>query len=273
VGDGVVTAVSWPAVVEVLTQVEALPPEVSGTLAFGDTTAAVGAIFVERGRVCWVAARGLRRRLRDLLQQHAAIPNADLDRVYERCRAERKLLGETLVAEGWIDARDLEAALRWHSAESLAVLCADPAPAIWSPRTDGYHPVNSFTPSEVLDDVIARFAPDDVTAAAAELDGLELPAVRIAAFATDRDRVGLRPVAFHGVGATVAELATLAQWARALPLAGRELGTSPRLALATTAAGDTIASWWNGGLLYTALCTERAHLTRLAARHLGARAS
>ena len=267
------SAVSWPAVVEVLTQVEALSPEVSGTLAFGAPTATAGAIFVERGRVCWVAARGLRRRLRDLLQHHAAIPDADLDRVYERCRAEGKLLGETLVAEGWLDARDLEAALRWHSAESLAVLCADAAPAIWSPRADGYHPLTSFSPAEVLDDVIARFAPDDVTAAAAELDGLDLPEVRIAAFATDGDRVGLRPVAFHGAGATVTELATLARWARALPLAGRELGTSPRLALATTTAGDTIASWWNGGLLYTALCTERAHLTRLASRHLGARPS
>lgn len=267
------TPVSWPCVLEVLTKVESLAPDASGTLAFGAPAATSGAIFVDRGRVCWVAARGLRRRLRDLLQHHATIPDADLDRVYERCRAEGKLLGETLVAEGWLDARDLETALRWHSAESLAMLCADARPAVWSPRSAGYQPLASFSPVEVLDDMIKRFAPEDVHAAYRELDGLELPDVRLAAFAVEGDRIGLRPVAFHGAGATVTELVTLSRWARALPLAGRELGTSPNLALATTTTGDSIVSWWSGGLLYTALCTEREQLTRLASRRLGARAS
>ena len=112
--------VHWNTLVEVLSRVERLSSTDSGLLSFGPTP--LGGIFVERGRVCWVAARGLQQRLRDLLEDYTKDVDA-LARVAERCRAEGLLLGQTLVAEGLLQPSELEVALRRHSAECLIELC------------------------------------------------------------------------------------------------------------------------------------------------------
>lgn len=257
---------AWSTLVAALARVESIDPAASGILSFGAPP--FGAIFVDRGRVCWVAADGLQRRLRDLLRQHAAIPDAALDLVYERCRREGRLLGETLVAEGWLAAPALEAALRWHSAESLVTLCASPAPLTWSPRPDGYHPDVSFAPLDVLAEVVARVAPTDAATAAAELTGLDAPGLQVAVFAAEPSGEALRPVAFRSDAGSIDALITMSGWARALPLASRELGVEPRLALACTSAGDSVLGWWRHDLLFTAVPRDREQLAFLTSRCL-----
>lgn len=257
---------AWTTLIAALARVEALPPDASGILSFGEPP--FGAIFVDRGRVCWVAADGLQRRLRDLLQHHAAIPDAALDSVYERCRREGRLLGETLVAEGWLSTAALEAALRAHSAESLIVLCARPAPLTWTPRLAAYHPEVSFAPLDLLGEVIASAVPDEAAAAAGELAALDLPDVPVAVFAADPTGDALRPVAFRDSAATVDGLVAMSAWARALPLAAHELGVHPRLALASTTTGDSVLGWWRQGLLFAVVPRDRGQLALVTSRCL-----
>src|SRR5690242_12230523 len=106
-------AVDWTSLGDALVRVERLTESDSGLLSFGVPQA--GGIFVERGRICWVAMRGRGQRLRDLLGVHCSIDDAELERVSERCRAEDKLIGQTLVEEGRILPGQLERALRQHS--------------------------------------------------------------------------------------------------------------------------------------------------------------
>ena len=55
--------IDWIALGDALLQIERLNKDDSGLLEFGLEQR--GGIFVEQGRVCWVAASGLGRRLRD----------------------------------------------------------------------------------------------------------------------------------------------------------------------------------------------------------------
>lgn len=137
------TGVEWPALVGALRHVERLGHTDSGLLSFGD--APVGGIFVEQGRVCWVAARGLQRRLRDLLRAHSPMSPEQLEQMYQRCRAEGRVLGEALVDEGFIAPSELQRALRRHSAECLLDLCRSPRATTWSSHGGrGYAPRFTF---------------------------------------------------------------------------------------------------------------------------------
>jgi hypothetical protein len=80
------------------------------------------------------------------------------------------------------------------------------------------------------------------------------------------------PVAAFGE-LTVHELATLGRWAMALPLATRELAATPSFTLAATAAGDTIAVWWRGELLFAVACGDRRGIAEVVAHHLSGEAA
>lgn len=261
------TAHLWRRVVEVLRTVEDLGPEASGTLVLGATP--VDAIHVDEGRICWIAARSLKQRLSDLLQARAAIPDADIARVLERCRAGHQLLGETLVAEGWLDEAALDGALRQHSAESLLALCREPPSPRWLPRTGGYRPRNSFTPIESLVDVGALLAPTALDRADAELEAAWGDAIDAAAFAIADGGAALVPIIAAG-RFTVATLAALASQLGQVPLAARELGTTPRAAVLTDVDGATTVVWWRDKLLVSASSADRLALVNLVNLHLAA---
>jgi hypothetical protein len=54
----------------------------------------------------------------------------------------------------------------------------------------------------------------------------------------------------------------------ALPLATRELGATPSFTLAATAAGDTVAVWWRGELLFAVACDDRSGVAAVVTHHL-----
>ena len=58
------------------------------------------------------------------------------------------------------------------------------------------------------------------------------------------------------------------RWALALPRALRELGATPSFTLAATAAGDTVAVWWRGQLLYAVACADRLSVAAIIGHHL-----
>jgi hypothetical protein len=263
-----VQAAAWSKLIDALVRVEDVAPSDSGLLSF-EVNPELGGILVEKGRICWAAAQGMQQRLRDLLQTFAADRGIDFERIYERCRAEGRLLGQTLVEEGWVTPRELESALRRHSAESLIALCSDDDElTAWRSRGgNGYSPRFTFRPIDVLLDVASLYAPDLQDLARTELAAFDAPDRHGAAFCIEPGYAIAVPVAAFGV-LTVHELATLGRWARTLPQATLELGATPSFTLAATAAGNTIAVWWRGELLFAVACDDRRSIAEVVARHL-----
>ncbi|MET0592003.1 MAG: hypothetical protein ABW133_04840, partial [Polyangiaceae bacterium] len=147
------TTIAWESALGALTKVEHLGVAESGLLSFCDKPG--GGIFVENGRICWVAADGLQHRLRDLLRRRAVGREAAVDEIYERCRVQRRPFGQTLVTEGVVSSSELEIVLRRHSAESLLHLCRKVVPRRWASRgSRGYSADFTFRAVDVLTDIV-----------------------------------------------------------------------------------------------------------------------
>lgn len=262
------SGVQWPSLVLALSRVERLGETDSGLLSFGE--APVGGIFVERGRVCWVAARGLQRRLRDLLREGSSMSSEQMESMYERCRAEGRLLGETLVDEGKLAPSRLQRALRQHSAECLLDLCRSSRTTSWSSHGGrGYAPRFTFRAVDLLFDSVALVYPGLQAQALSELSQVSAPGRRAVAFVRDDASDSLLPLAETG-GYGVEHMLGLSRGLASLPHAALELGTTPSFTLSTTEDGETIVLWWGGALLYAVSCPDRMSLAALTAQHLAA---
>lgn len=260
------TTVRWSSLLGALARVERLGESDSGLLSFGDDP--IGGIFVEQGRVCWVAARGLERRLRALLSAHSRMSTEELERMYERCRAEGRLLGETLVDEGLLAPSDLQQALRRHSAECLVELCSSPrTTSWWSHSGRGYAPRFTFRAVDLLFDSVALVFPELHASALSELARVEGPDRKVAAFVRDEESGTLLPLA-EGGGYDVGELQVLGRDVGALPRACHELGATPSFVVSTTGDGRSVVVWWDRELLFAVSCADRACLAALTALRL-----
>lgn len=237
----------------------------SGLLAFGEE-AADGGIFVERGRVCWAVARGMGRRLHEILQSYAP-DDVDFEAIYRRCRDTGRMLGETLVEAGYITPRQLETGLRRHSAEALlALVDLDPEEPAWRPRGEqGYAPQFTFRPLDVLLEAVSLSSPQIQARAQDVLDRFAAPGRSGAAFHAGDD---VLPVAAFG-DISLQSTWALGRWAAQLAGATRELGSTASLAIATTEPGDTIAVWWADELIYAVICDDRRALGEVL-QHVGA---
>lgn len=110
-----------------------------------------GAVFIERGRICWAAARGLARRLTELLGERSTLDPHAMESVFRTCKEQHIPLGEHLVSRGVLSASDLRDALLQHTIESLGHLCSSDARASWVPRAGkSYSPRFTFATSELL---------------------------------------------------------------------------------------------------------------------------
>ena len=258
--------VDWPSLVDALARVERCGTDNSGLLSFVD--APQGGVFVEGGRVCWVAAQGFQRRLRDLLRTHSNVTDAELDRIYERCRSTGGLLGQTLVSEGLLEPEELQRALRRHSAECLVNLCQTPREASWALHAGrGYAPAFTFRAIDLLFDSAALYYPTLQAEARKELAAFAGPEQQGTAFILDSDIGMLLPVAATE-GTTVHTMATLGRSIEAIPRANRELGTVPTFTLAFRESGSAQVLWWRGPLLFSLSCPTRSSLASATARHL-----
>lgn len=256
----------WRALLDVLSAVEAMGDDDTGLLSFGE--APIGGIFVERGRICWIAARGLQRRLRDLLRSSSSIDQARLDRLYERCRSEGLFFGQTLVAEGLLQPDELRFALSRHSAESLAELCRRAEPTSWSSHVGcGYAPKFTFLAADLLLDTTAIYYPEQQREAAHELAAFDGEQRCGAAYFFDLDRELLLPLARIG-GASVELMRVLGDSSLPLPRASRELGTPPSFTLSSTPSGRSLLVWWRGSTLFAVCCEDRASAAAVTARRL-----
>jgi len=258
--------VDWSALADALLRIERLGGDDSGLLEFGAEQR--GGIFVEKGRVCWVAASGLGHRLRNLILVYSEIDEAELDRVCEQCRARGGMVGQTLVEEGLITSEELESALRHHSAESLLELCRSPLPTRFRAHTGrGYAPRFTFRPLDLLLDTVGACFPERQLEARRELEAFVEPGTQAVAFVFQAQSDCLLPVVEVGHH-TVEDLRALARWASSMPNASLELAAAPSFTLAVTSKGDSVLVWWNAGLLYAVLCQDRTSLAAVTSRHM-----
>lgn len=129
-----------------------------------------GSIYIQSGRICWIAAKGLDRRLTQLLAERAGVNPHEMERHFVRCRNAKVPLGEDLVARKLVSATDLRRALLDHSAESLTVLCKEEAVGRWRPQRGGYSARFVFTTAEIAGHAYAVEAPAAAAAAAGVLE-------------------------------------------------------------------------------------------------------
>lgn len=116
-----------------------------------------GVVFIECGRICWAAARGLARRFTELLCARANVAKDEMEAIFRHCQDEHVPLGEFLVARGVVEAPALREALLDHTAESTESLCASDADAAFRPRPGpGYSPRFTFGTVEILARTAAR---------------------------------------------------------------------------------------------------------------------
>jgi hypothetical protein len=215
-----VTAASAPRelvlrdVVDLLAAVDELGESATGELALDVGEDAQGAVFIEKGRVCWAAARGLAGRLTELLAARSAVSVEQMESLYMACRTQGVPLGEHLVARGLLQPAGLSEALLQHTAESLRLLCRTPARAAWFPRSGrGYSPAFTFTTAELSARMGAAAHQDDAERLAPILRETFAEGEWGVAFVRPPHAAAPRPVALHGPAPSAAStLARLGAW-------------------------------------------------------------
>ena len=129
-----VPPLGWKSTFEACTFVDARGPDAVGQVIIAGPEGLRGAIFVERGRICWAGAQGLARRLGELLR-----------------------------------AGDRREALLQHTLESIELLHAGGVKSTWHPRKGrGFEPRFTFGTAELLARHGARVVVNDMKEEVAE---------------------------------------------------------------------------------------------------------
>jgi hypothetical protein len=121
-----------------------------------------GAIFAERGRVCWARSDNQRGRLAELLVGESSDPHAReaLDSAVRFCQTHRVPLSARLASSGLVaESRYREALLR-HTCEAIRDLALAKERWDWIEHSGaGYCPALTFSPAEIFAGVHALAEP------------------------------------------------------------------------------------------------------------------
>jgi len=251
---------------EVIHALERVPTDACGALVRKHADGAMaGALLVERGRVCWALSARYPRRLTDVLvAEQDTLTHAQLDEVFAMCHRDHMPLGETLVARGLVSLPVLHRALLRHTCEALDCLLREDASA-WSwvnHRGHGYHPLLTFSPTEVLAGVHAIISPTLAARALARLRQVVRPDQ--AGFAIERNRGAKIPLAqLHCEDVDLVTLADLATHADEVMAVAATVGVQVALA---QLGGLACASWAEDNVLFVLLCDGELAFNRLLAQ-------
>lgn len=246
----------------ILAHVEHVAPASSGELVLDDEGNTRGVVYVEQGRVCFAAARGLGSRLADLLRARARIEVTarGLEELLRHGREHDTPLGELLVDSGMMTPDALMGALRRHTAESLAHIGATPVTARWVPRDGGrLQPRFTLSPVMLAPCVGALLAGHEPTATVDPF--ARLPGVGAGA-AFVRSAGETVPIAAVGMVSVDALRRLGTQVTDALDVAGRVAG-GPRFAFTGDQHGRGVLAWRDGEVHLGAVVDDRVQLTRL----------
>ena len=158
----------------------------------------IGAMLVERGRVCWAVCNDCPNRFTDLLvAESETLTTAHVNALVAECRRDHVPLGETLLSRGLLSQSVLYRALLRHTCESLDHLLRDEeAPWSWVDHAHaGYNPLLTFSPIEILVGLQTLLNPSAAAKAGSTLDVVKASGLR--GFAIERT---------HGVRAPIAQI-------------------------------------------------------------------
>jgi hypothetical protein len=257
---------SQPVATEVLHALERVPSDACGALVrtHGDGSVA-GALLCERGRVCWAMSQGYPRRLSDILiDEQDTLTYTQLNEVFAMCRRDRMPLGETLVARGLVSLPILHRALLRHTCEALDCLVREQAsPWAWiAHKQYGYHPMLTFSPTEILTGVRAIANPELAARARTRLREVVRPDQR--GFAIERGRGAKIPLAHVGCEAVdLVALGDLAVHADEVTAVAQTVNVKVTLAQLGELA---CASWIERDVLFVLLCDGELAFNRLLAQ-------
>lgn len=227
--------------------VDDLDERATGEVVFaGSNGMAGGVVFVQDRRVCWAAARGLARRLMDLLRERGSLKldNGRLEQLVLRCREQGVPLGEALVDGGILRAEELRDALRKHTAASLGALLRPGARATWNPRArGGYNPRFTFDTSELFVAFCAEVHPEHAAIAEARLESLLEEREWGACFLRPTRNGDPAVVATRGPCPRLEELVDLAAWTTGFVETSAALGGDLRLTAIRSSGKETLAVW------------------------------
>lgn len=252
---------------ELLETVDRLPKDAAGELVIRRGGERVGSIYVERGRVCWAAARGLARRLSDLLAERTRPPldRAAMEALFVRGREERRPLGELLVGTGLLDPDDLCDALLRHSAESFVELGRAPSLVTWSRRRGGGYDADfTFSTGELAAGVCAVLF-DRAPPPSLAFDDMPLVDMDVA-FARDPRTAHPIPIAARGAITAKDLLALARRLPSALDLAAAASGGEPRFVVFGDHGGGGTIAWTDGEWVRAASTGDPRVLSRAIAR-------
>ena len=245
----------------ILAHVEQVAPASSGELVLAREGRTRGVVYVEHGRVCFAAARGLGSRLADLLRTRARIEVTarGMVELLRHGRDHDTPLGELLVESGMMTPDGLMGALRRHTAESLVHIGAVPVTAWWIPRErGGFQPRFTLSPVMLAPCVGALLAGREP---AATLDPFARVQGAVAGGAFVRPASETVPIAAAGMASVEALRRLGAQVTEALDVAGRIEG-GPRFAFTGDQQGRGVLAWRDGEVIVGALIDDRAQLAR-----------
>ena len=161
--------------------VDALGSSAVGEITITGVEGRRGAIFVERGRICWAGAHGLARRLDQLLQ-----------------------------------AGDRREALLHHTLESIDLLYDSPGgvKTHWAPRTGrGYEPLFTFGTAELLAYVGASTHEEEAKRARSVLEAAFEEIEWAAAFVRTPEYAFPKPIAVRGPAPPAKSMLRYGKWA------------------------------------------------------------
>jgi hypothetical protein len=239
------------AAASILDAVQALPRDAAGVLSFGDR----GVILVEDQRICWAIAQGMTTSLTELLARRRSppVPRALLERVYKRCRDERRPLGLGLVESGLLTAKETRAAFREHHASALRQLAGAAGEAEFratSPSCDD--PRFSFASAELLVALAPQERVLDTRRARSQLAELPMDEVWAVAFARSA-APSLLAVAGNCELAPSA-LLSLVRWASELSALSAAVHPAVRVSSASWTGSQLVVTWRGESIGYAAVC-------------------
>lgn len=254
---------------EVLSRIDELgksEESATGALVFSALEQDLGAILVEKGRVCWAMARGLNARLTDILEHsfNASFDRELVDRMIQECRENNQPFGEYLVARGIVTSLGLRSALRQQTVEAIASIAAVGASPRWLPHKNRtYNPDYSFSTAELLAALGLMRKRDLADRARAGILQMDLGAITCAAYARDGGGQPLLVDLQEQAPLTIAQVHQLARLAQTQLDVGAVMSPQLRLAVGSNGRGQSVVSWQEKDLMFVALCPDTLSMARL----------
>ncbi|MBK6513972.1 MAG: hypothetical protein IPG04_07550 [Polyangiaceae bacterium] len=252
---------SWANIAKILGACEHAPAGTSGALLI-QTKNNEGSVFIEAGRICWVAATGLDRRLAHLLRERChALSSETLEDVRQWCVNHQVPFGEALVNSGMLTERELRNALEQHSVESLLVLSTEPVETLrWVARSArNYDAKFTFSPIALLNSASIRDYPDAHHKASAHLARVLRGGGSGAAFIQAGEDV--RCVAVHEVAWAIDDLLEIGRRACTAHGLAEIVMNGARALIVAQPTGGAVTVWRRESIVYVAVGRDAGALS------------